>query len=1238
MLSPSWSEWLKWLMNPAAGRRRRKGRERETSGRGLRRRRLFFPCCERLEDRLAPASGLINLPDVLSGSPGQTDLFVAVHFDNSDGLDQFGVAITYDSTRLSAVSVARGTLASGFDTFNQAITPDSITVSAGNSSGSTPAGAGSLALINFSILAAAPAGQALIDLRPLVSSVSTSAHSPSSGDYTLSPAPADGLDDTDGSITVTQASTSTAIFSSATPSLGQMVTFTATVSAISPGTGTPSGTVTFQEGITTLATPTLDGNAVATFSTNALTLGSHTITAIYGGDTNFVDSSSDPYTQVVAPDRFEPDDSRTGSANIGVGPGVHLNDLGITPGDEDWYRFEVLRPDSIDVGIGFTHGANQELNLEVTDAAGSLLGTGTATVDGSSVALDGLAAGTYFVHVAGISGSSNSYSLTIDPDASSYTRIFYVNDGSTANDVYTLAAGDDANDGLTPGTPMASVQALLAKYSLKPIPTTDPNKPSLALVVIDTGDYGSGIVVITGDDEGTAFAGAPGGSNFSYGGTRFELNDADFNLFYDLGFTGYGGTGIYVHGNGVSPSVNNTFRANSFTGNLDGIRIDGGDSDLIVDNTIAGTGNVGIYLPSGGTATIRGNTISGRNYAVLVSGSPTVGIQNNSLSQSTYGVYLDSGTNTVTGNNIFSNQLGVYARNSGNTIYGNMVHNNVTGIEGYGTFGGSDWSAPNDIYNNTTGIRAYGGNTVQFNRIHGNTVGILANYYGPVSIQHNLIYRNTGQGILVDNVNGVTITNNTIYTPSGDGVRIQNSCINVSLRNNILWVASGGGNSSGGYDLYVTTNSQVGFSSDYNNLYSTGSGKLVWWQKDFVDLFDWQVEADYDDHSIGYTAPNPTLDDPQFVNLADDDYHLTNVVSTSIDAGDPASLFNLEPGTNGGRIDLGAYGDTAEAAQSRNAYVALDYPNYYIDWEAGVGHAILWHTCNVTGNVKLELFQEGAGKVADIGVSPATAGSFGWSPQASGITPDSAKRYRIQISSVDAPMVTDASREPFAVPSSGPDFYINDGSQVNDEYCTAVGSNRNTGKTPGDPKANLLPMLRSYALGPGDRVMIDTGYYVEVRNVVISGQIGVGDDEGATFTGPTDPSRVAQMDRANTNLGSTNIDINGGDYVTLEHLMLVGAQMGLWVHNSSTHFTGTDLTVANNSQDGIRIEADAAATVVDRLTAHDNGNTGIFIATPIAGLRSELGIQQLDRNLRHQQYVRQSHCHRRHRPISGPRQ
>ena len=98
--------------------------------------------------------------------------------------------------------------------------------------------------------------------------------------------------------TPVKVNTTTTLVSSANPSTaGQSVTFTATVAAAS-GTTKPTGTVTFKDGATTLGTGTL-ANGVATFATSSLSAGTHSITANYGGATNFNASTSVALNQVV---------------------------------------------------------------------------------------------------------------------------------------------------------------------------------------------------------------------------------------------------------------------------------------------------------------------------------------------------------------------------------------------------------------------------------------------------------------------------------------------------------------------------------------------------------------------------------------------------------------------------------------------------------------------------------------------------------------------------------------------------------------------------------------------------------------------------------------------------------------------------------------------------------------------------------------------------------------------------
>jgi autotransporter-associated beta strand protein len=107
----------------------------------------------------------------------------------------------------------------------------------------------------------------------------------------------------DSQFTASSAAASTAIINQAgttttlsVPStsvpLGQAVTLTASVAAVSPGAGTPTGPVQFLSNSIVLGTATLDGNGNATFTTTGLGVGVDTITAVYQGDANFTTSTA----------------------------------------------------------------------------------------------------------------------------------------------------------------------------------------------------------------------------------------------------------------------------------------------------------------------------------------------------------------------------------------------------------------------------------------------------------------------------------------------------------------------------------------------------------------------------------------------------------------------------------------------------------------------------------------------------------------------------------------------------------------------------------------------------------------------------------------------------------------------------------------------------------------------------------------------------------------------------------
>jgi len=97
---------------------------------------------------------------------------------------------------------------------------------------------------------------------------------------------------------VANAATVTTLLSSGNTVRGQSVTFTANVSANS---GSPTGTVQFMDGANLLGTGTLSGG-VATLTTSALSVGSHSVTAVYGGDASDNGSTSSAVGEVVSKD------------------------------------------------------------------------------------------------------------------------------------------------------------------------------------------------------------------------------------------------------------------------------------------------------------------------------------------------------------------------------------------------------------------------------------------------------------------------------------------------------------------------------------------------------------------------------------------------------------------------------------------------------------------------------------------------------------------------------------------------------------------------------------------------------------------------------------------------------------------------------------------------------------------------------------------------------------------------
>jgi hypothetical protein len=186
----------------------------------------------------------------------------------------FGQSTTFTAT-VSVASPGSG-FASGTVTFNDVTSGTPVSIGTGTINAST--------------------GQATLT----VSTLSLGSHTISA---TYVPG-AQGTFNASTSPTITQvinkSATTVTVSSSSTPSVfGQQLTFTAVVAATAPGTGTPTGSVTFVDTTTgtTLGTSNLS-SGTATLAVSSLAVGTHNIQANYAGDTNFA-AGSGSTTQLV---------------------------------------------------------------------------------------------------------------------------------------------------------------------------------------------------------------------------------------------------------------------------------------------------------------------------------------------------------------------------------------------------------------------------------------------------------------------------------------------------------------------------------------------------------------------------------------------------------------------------------------------------------------------------------------------------------------------------------------------------------------------------------------------------------------------------------------------------------------------------------------------------------------------------------------------------------------------------
>ncbi|KYH41315.1 MAG: Disaggregatase related protein [Candidatus Bathyarchaeota archaeon B26-1] len=208
-----------------------------------------------------------------------------------------------------------------------------------------------------------------------------------------------------------------------------------------------------------------------------------------------------------------------------------------------------------------------------------------------------------------------------------------------------------------------------------------------------------------------------------------------------------------------------------------------------------------------------------------------------------------------------------------------------------------------------------GNNVYKYNIMYGNyrDTPAIAIYARGTPIENelfigNIIVRSVYHGVRLlateeggSSIKNVTFINNVIYGAKRSGIILEGktkSITNILVKNCIIA-------NNGEYGIYGKV------TSIYNNVWNNGKGN-----------YEGGAKPGVGDISV----------DPLFADPTRGDFHLKSeagrwdpnqkrwvkdsVTSPCIDAGDPSSDFSKEPEPNGGRINMGAYGNTGEASKS----------------------------------------------------------------------------------------------------------------------------------------------------------------------------------------------------------------------------------------------------------------------------------------------------------------------------------
>ena len=233
---------------------------------------------------------------------------------------------------------------------------------------------------------------------------------------------------------------------------------------------------------------------------------------------------------------------------------------------------------------------------------------------------------------------------------------YYINDGSTNGDVYTDRAGDDYYTGTNPCCPRASIQAILADYSLSPGD----------IIYVDTGNY-----LLTNDILFTATENGSSGSPVEIRGTTNLVMDSLFQRSVGGPGNKYGlhlSSADYIH-------VNNLV----FTGGTAAIFMENTEGCSVSNVAVSGVLTYGFSLLGASDMLISDVSLLGADTALYLEGVTNCTLSNLTVSgASSYGCHFkDAGPIYLTESLVVNNDTGIKVEDATNDICSCVLAYNV---------------------------------------------------------------------------------------------------------------------------------------------------------------------------------------------------------------------------------------------------------------------------------------------------------------------------------------------------------------------------------------------------------------------------------------------------------------------------------------------------------------------------------------------------------------------------------